>query len=178
MADTVKSTSDATKHGQIVLNPDGSNVGAASVDGGSFAAGTTTGNVIQGIYETSPTTLAAGKVGALRADVNRNLVTSLGTALSKTVDSVTSRPEGCNYINFTADTTVRTGSGILVGMYVNSTSSGTIVFYDNTVASGTKIFNTITPAVGWHPLGNAAFSTGCFADISNTIDVTVIYIPT
>ena len=42
------------------------------------------------------------------------------TALLKTTDSVTSRPEATTYSNITASALVRTGSGILVGMYVNS----------------------------------------------------------
>lgn len=79
------------------------------------------------------------------------------------------------YSNITATGTVKTGEGVLVGMYVNSTSSGTIKIYDNTAASGTVINNTITPAIGYHNLGDATFSTGLHVVIANTLDVTLYY---
>lgn len=80
-----------------------------------------------------------------------------------------------NYKNISASGLLKTGFGKLVGMYVNSTSSGTITLYDNTAGSGTKINNTITPAVGWHNLGGAAFTVGCYAAISGTLDVTLYF---
>lgn len=79
------------------------------------------------------------------------------------------------YKNLTASALVNTGFGTLVGMYVNSTSSGTIKFWDNTAGSGTVINNTITPAVGWHNLGDANFVTGLYATIGGTLDVTLYY---
>lgn len=77
--------------------------------------------------------------------------------------------------NMTATATVKTGQGILVGMYVNSTTSGTIRFYDNTAASGTVINNVITPGIGYHDLGGANFSIGLHAVIANTLNVTLYY---
>ena len=79
------------------------------------------------------------------------------------------------YNNITASALIHTGEGILVGMYVNSTTSGTIKFWDNTAASGTVINNTITPAIGYHALGNANFTTGLYATIANTLDVTLYF---
>lgn len=52
-----------------------------------------------------------------------------------------------NYSNITASAAVKTTSGILVGMYVNSTSSGTIRFNDGgsgTPAAGTKATGVLT----------------------------------
>ncbi len=86
-----------------------------------------------------------------------------------------SRETPNKYTNKTASALIKTGAGRLVGMYVNSTSSGTIKFWDNTSAAGTVIFNTITPAVGYHNLGNVAFNTGLYATIANTLDVTLVY---
>lgn len=129
-------------------------------------------------YNATPPTLADGGTDSVQSDVNGNTKITLATALSKTIDSVTSRPEGTTYSNITASALVRTGAGILVGMYVNSTSSGTIKFWDQTSAAVPVINNTITPAVGYHPLGNAAFATGLYATIANTLDVTLYYIPT
>lgn len=152
--------------------------GSSTADGSTFTPGTTTGTIFEGIYQSTPTTVADGKAGAVGIDANRNLKTTMATALLKTIDSVTSRPEGTTYTNISASTLVRTGTGILIGMYVNSTSTGTIKFWDNTSAATTVINNTITPAIGYHSLGNAAFGTGLYATIANTLDVTLYYIPT
>lgn len=79
------------------------------------------------------------------------------------------------YTNLTASALVKTGQGFLKGMYVNSTSAGTIKFWDNTSATGAVINNTITPAIGYHDLGGANFNTGCYATIANTLDVTIYW---
>lgn len=83
------------------------------------------------------------------------------------------------FINITSSQLVKTYKGttnILVGMFVNSTSSGTIKFWDSLTAAGTVINNTITPAAGnYYALGNAGFSTGLFATIGGTLDVTLYY---
>lgn len=79
------------------------------------------------------------------------------------------------YKNITASGLIKTGFGTLVGMYVNSTSAGTIKFWDNTSAATTVINNTITPAIGYHKLGNANFTVGLYATISGTLDVTLYY---
>lgn len=81
-----------------------------------------------------------------------------------------------NYKNASASATALvTGQGVLKGMYVNSTSSGTIKFYDSVTQGGTVINNTITPAVGWHNLGDAAFTAGLSYTIASTLDVTIYY---
>lgn len=80
-----------------------------------------------------------------------------------------------NYTNKTSSALIKTGAGTLVGMYVNSTSAGTIKLWDNTAGSGTVINNTITPAIGYHNLGNTAFTTGLYATIGGTLDVTLYY---
>lgn len=79
------------------------------------------------------------------------------------------------YKNITASSLIWTGQGALVGMYVNSTSAGTIKFWDNTSAAGTVINNTITPAIGYHELGGASATVGCYATIGGTLDVTLYY---
>lgn len=79
------------------------------------------------------------------------------------------------YRNLTASALVKTGYGTLKGMYVNSTTAGTIKFWDNTSAATTVINNTITPAVGYHNLGSVAFTTGLYATIGGTLDVTLHY---
>lgn len=76
-------------------------------------------------------------------------------------------------INKTSTATVSVASGTLLGFYVNSTTSGTIVFRvgANGAASGTVICGTITPAIGWH--GYPVYCpSGLHVTISNTLDVT------
>ena len=79
------------------------------------------------------------------------------------------------YSNRTASGLIKTGSGRLVGMYVNSTTAGTVKLWDNTSAAGTVMFNTITPAIGFHSFGNTAFNTGLFLTTGGTIDLTLVY---
>jgi len=38
------------------------------------------------------------------------------------------------------------------------------------------INNTITPAIGYHDLGKASFTSGCYATIANTLDVTLYWL--
>lgn len=64
-------------------------------------------------------------------------------------------------------------SGSLLGFYVASTTSGTIVLRDGG-SGGTAVTGTITPAVGWHALP-AYFPTSCYATIANTISVTFVF---
>ena len=68
-------------------------------------------------------------------------------------------------INFAADQIVSKATGTLLGFYVNSTSSGTIVIYNGTSASGTAISGTITPAIGYHRFP-AYCPAGCFIAVT------------
>lgn len=78
------------------------------------------------------------------------------------------------YVNLTGSGLVIGGSGVLASMYVNSTSSGVIKFYDALTGTGTVSGGDITPAVGFHNLGNRKYSTGCYMQlVSGTIDVTL-----
>lgn len=77
------------------------------------------------------------------------------------------------YTNLTASALVKTGAGTLKGMYVNSTTAGTIKFWDQTSAAVPVINNTITPAVGYHALGDVAFTNGLYATIGGVLDVTL-----
>ena len=78
-------------------------------------------------------------------------------------------------VNLTASGAVSLVSGALLGFYVNSTTSGTIILKDGG-SSGTAISGTITPAVGWNPFP-AVFGTSCYATIGATINVTFIFQP-
>ena len=66
---------------------------------------------------------------------------------------------------------------LLLGFYVNSTTSGTIVFHDSASAStNNAISGTITPAIGYHRFP-ASLSAGLRFVIANTLNVTFFVIP-
>lgn len=79
-------------------------------------------------------------------------------------------------INLSATGTVSKVSGSLIGFYVNSTSSGTLVLRVGSTgsSSGTAITGTITPAVGFHAFPAFAPS-GMHATIANTMNVTFLF---
>jgi hypothetical protein len=83
-----------------------------------------------------------------------------------------------NYKNITATGDVSTVPGSLIGFYVNSTSSGTIVLRDGG-SGGTVMSGTITPAIGFHrfPSTYGASGLGLHATIGATINVTFFYQP-
>ena len=76
-------------------------------------------------------------------------------------------------VNLSASGVVSLVPGTLLGFYVNSTSSGTIVIRDGG-ASGTAISGTITPVIGFHEF-RAFCRSACYATIANTLDVTFFF---
>lgn len=74
------------------------------------------------------------------------------------------------YVNLSATAAISSKPCYMLGFYVNSTSSGTLVLKDGG-ASGTLVCNTITPAIGFHRLP-ATFITSAHATIGSTLDVT------
>ncbi len=81
------------------------------------------------------------------------------------------------YRNLSASALVKTGEGQVVGIVVNSHTSGTIKLWDNTSAATTVLNNTMTLAVGerWIPFFRETFTTGLFVTIAGTADITVVY---
>ena len=63
--------------------------------------------------------------------------------------------------------------GTLIGFYVNSTSSGTVVLRDGG-SGGTAVTGTITPSAGWNEC-DMQFSTSCYATIGATINATFVF---
>lgn len=84
--------------------------------------------------------------------------------------------EGGNYKNITGTGAVTANAGTLLGFYVNSTSSGTIVFRDGG-SGGTVMCGTITPAIGFHRFPSTFGAGGLHATIANTLNVTIFYVP-
>lgn len=80
------------------------------------------------------------------------------------------------YKNLTASGIVIPGEGVLEGMYVNSTTSGTLILYASP-SSATNVgriisTGTITPAAGYHYLGNIHSTAGVYAALGETINIT------
>jgi hypothetical protein len=78
--------------------------------------------------------------------------------------------------NITGTGAVCAQQGALLGFYVNSTTSGTLVLRDGG-SSGTAMGGTITPAIGFHRYPANFGSGGLHATIANTLDVTFFYVP-
>lgn len=83
-----------------------------------------------------------------------------------------------NYTNITTATTtvVKSGTGILHGIVINTTAAATITIYDNTSAAGTKIATiAASPAIGSTFTYNVAFATGLTIVTAGASDITVAY---
>jgi len=108
-------------------------------------------------------------------DKNQSAIpTNLATVLDKTNDSITTYPKEATPVLLTESGAILAGPGQIVGFYVASTSSGTIVLKDGG-SDGTAISGTITPAVGYHAFP-AQFGTSGYATIANTISATFFVI--
>lgn len=84
--------------------------------------------------------------------------------------------ESGSFKNVTDSAAISASPGVMVGFYVNSTSSGIINFKDGG-ASGTAMCGNITPAIGFHRFPAVCASGLYITKVSGTIDVTVFYQP-
>jgi hypothetical protein len=74
--------------------------------------------------------------------------------------------------NLSASGYVSSGPCVLSSMYVNSTSSGTL-YLINGLSGSAAISGVMTPAAGFHNLGNIQFSNKCYASFGNgALDIT------
>lgn len=85
------------------------------------------------------------------------------------------------YKNISASGLVKTGSGVLKSIIINSHSSGTIKLWDALTATAPIICNTITlsavATTGERTIEfeDLAFTTGLYVTLGGTADITVIY---
>ena len=77
-------------------------------------------------------------------------------------------------VNLSSSGTVSKVAGTLLGIYVASTTSGTVVVGDGATSAATAKTGTITPAIGYHPM-NMYLPNGCYLTLANTINVTAIF---
>lgn len=84
--------------------------------------------------------------------------------------------ETASYKNLSATGAVKVGGGQLLGVFVASSSSGTLKFWDALTATAPIIVNTFNASAGiWYPLP-FSFSTGLFVTVGGTIDCTVAFV--
>ena len=85
--------------------------------------------------------------------------------------------DATRYKNLSASAQVNAGQGVAVGVVINSHSSGTLKLWDSLTATGSVLCNTMSFAVGerFIPLYNANFTTGLYATIGGTADITILY---
>lgn len=78
--------------------------------------------------------------------------------------------------NISASTLVKSGGGVLAGIFVASASSSpTIKVWNNTTNSTNVLVNTFTPIGGtWYPMP-LTFSEGLYVEIGGTVDCTVSF---
>jgi len=85
------------------------------------------------------------------------------------------------YKHLTATSQVKVGAGKLKGIFVSSTTSGTIAVYDEAQGGTTRVLLAVfTPAAAtMYPLsgddGGVFFTNGLYVVAANTIAFTVIY---
>lgn len=125
-----------------------------SVQGTVASGNTDSGNPIKigGKYNATAITLADGQRGDLQLDANANIKTNLTVKLDPVNDGITTYPVGHSVVNISANatTTVKSGSGVLVGIVINNPAKITVAdltltIYDNTAASGTKLGTLTVP---------------------------------
>jgi len=84
------------------------------------------------------------------------------------------------YKQLSATNQVKIGGGKIYGIFVSSSTAGTIAIYDSATASNSdpKIANTITAVSGTPYLSfptGVWFSKGLYIVAANTVEFTVIY---
>jgi hypothetical protein len=83
--------------------------------------------------------------------------------------------ESGSYKNLSASGLVKDGPGALLGIFVASSSSGTVKVWDNSAGSGTVLVNaTSVAAATFYPMPGR-FNTGCYVTIGGTADITVFW---
>jgi len=80
-------------------------------------------------------------------------------------------------LNLSASTLVKTGSGCVIGIVINSHTAGTLKLWDSLSATGTVLNNTITFTADERFIAvfGESFNVGLYATIGGTADITIVY---
>lgn len=99
----------------------------------------------------------------------------MGTGVSQVAPFAQPVVGGDAYLNGSTSQSVKASTGDLCGIFVASSSSGTIKLWDNTSAVTTILVNTFSVAAAtWYPIP-VRFGVGLFITVGGTLDYTVIY---
>lgn len=88
----------------------------------------------------------------------------------------TTSNEQFNAANISTNTLFKTEAGVMGGIFVSSTTAGTIAIYDGTSASGTKIVDTFSPTAGVSYPFPFNFTKGLFVSVGGTLSATVFWV--
>lgn len=189
----VESTSVAGQPGIVALNADGSPISSStSMTPGTGAtnlgkaedAAHTSGDVGVFILGVRQDTLASststdGDYQAIKSDSTGAVYIRATQApnYEDQTNGVAKVEQRFSYSNITSatTTTVKSGSGFLHAINVNSTAAGTITIYDNTAGSGTKIGTLKSSIAESTYIFNVSFSTGLTIVTGAASDITVSY---
>ena len=85
--------------------------------------------------------------------------------------------DASKFANLSASAQVKSGSGYVKGVIINSHTGGTLKLWNSLTAADAIICNTITfgATERWIPLFGAKFSIGLYATIGGTADITILY---
>lgn len=84
--------------------------------------------------------------------------------------------EALDFVNLSASAQVKSGPGIIAGIFCASSSSGTCKVWAQTTAAVPVLVNTFSLTAGtWYPIP-ARFSAGLYVTIGGTADITVFYV--
>lgn len=166
-----------------VGNSDGTNAGGSTADGASFTAGTSTGTISEGVYESTPTTVADGKAGAIGIDASRNTKVTQATLIAgeDLTNNLMKTEQRFSYSAVaTADVQIKGSAGFLhtVTFSCNDAAptAGSIIIYDSLTEAGTQVFNhtfTTTPFVPFTIILDYTMLTGIYIGFTTTADVNV-----
>lgn len=101
-------------------------------------------------------------------------VTALVTAITADSTLVTGADGTGDTVDITAVAAGLSGNDIATTETCANASFGAATLTGGADAN-VRMNNTITPAIGYHNLGNASFNEGLHATIANTLDVTLYY---
>ena len=83
--------------------------------------------------------------------------------------------ESGDYLNLSASGQVKSGPGVLIGIFCASSSSATCKVWAQTTAAVPVLVNTFTLVAGTFYQIPARFSAGLYVTITGTADITVFY---
>lgn len=141
--------------------------GTSAVAGNSASGATDSGNPVKvaGVFNTTLPTLTNGQRGDMQLDSRAELIVTQGTLIegeNQTIHRMTIADYfSPTRITAAATNTVKSGAGVLAGIYNEAVLVGTITIYDNVAASGTIIqILPIGTAAGWIKMP-AILTLGC-----------------